>query len=108
MVEQLKGFINTFTFDMLMNWFSNASLGETLLNPFVLGPIVIIIGLMSYSKTAYLGQQLVTYVPATLYLFVTFVILRNDVISNTGPFLMAMGAFFMIIGWFVWTRLLGD
>lgn len=108
MIEQLKVFVNTFNFDMLMNWLNNASVAETLLNPFVLGPIVIIIGLMSYSKTAYLGQQLVVYLPAMIYLFLTFVILRNDVISNTGPFIMAMGAFFLIIGWFVWTRLLGD
>lgn len=108
MIEQVKSFIDTFTFDMLMNWISHASVGETLLNPFVLVPIVVVIGLMSYSKTAYLGQQLLTYVPAILYLCVTFVILRNDSISNTGPFVMAMGAFFLIIGWFVWTRLLQD
>jgi hypothetical protein len=93
---------------MLMNWLSNASIGETLLNPFVLVPLVALIGLMSYSKTAYLGQQLFLYVPAALYLFGTFVILRNDSISNAGPFILAMGAFFLIIGWFVWTRLLQD
>ncbi|MBF0293394.1 MAG: hypothetical protein HQK86_14690 [Nitrospinae bacterium] len=108
MVEQLKGFVNTFNFDMLMNWLNHVSVAELLLNPFVLGPIVVIIGLMSYSKTAYLGQQIVVYLPAILYLSLTMVILRNDVISNTGPFIMAMGAFFLIIGWFVWTRLLGD
>lgn len=108
MVEQIKDFIHTFTFDMLVNWLTHASVGETLLNPFVFGPVVVIIGLMSYSKTAYLGQQLLLYIPGILYLFVTFVILSNDVISNAGPFLMAMGAFFIIVGWFIWTRLLGD
>lgn len=108
MIDQIKSFIDTFTFDMLMNWLTNASVGETLLNPFVLVPLVILIGLMSYSKTAYLGQQLLLYVPAALYLFVTFVILRNDSITNTGPFILSMGAFFLIIGWFIWTRLLGD
>ncbi len=108
MIEQVKSFIDSYNFDMLMNWLNRADIGEVLLNPFVLVPIVLVIGLMSYSKTAYLGQQLLTYVPAILYLFVTFVILRNDSISNTGPFVMAMGAFFLIIGWFVWTRLLGD
>ena len=108
MIEQVKSFINTYNFDMLMNWLTRVDIGELLLNPFVLVPIVIVIGLMSYSKTTYLGQQLLTYVPAILYLFLTFVILRNDSISNTGPFVMAMGAFFLIIGWFVWTRLLQD
>lgn len=108
MVEQLKAFIDTYTFDMLMKWLMTVNIAELLLNPFVLVPIVVLIGMMSYSKTAYMGQQLVVYVPALLYLFVTFVILRNDSISNTGPFVMAMGAFFLIIGWFIWTRLLGD
>ena len=108
MEEQLRDFVETFNFSMLTSWVSHASIGETLLNPFVFVPVVVIIGLISYSKTSYLGQQLLVYVPATLYLAVTFVILRNDSISNVGPFIMAMGAFFLIIGWFVWTRLLQD
>ena len=108
MVEQFKNFINTCNFDTLINWFNRASIADTLLNPFVLAPILLVIGLLSYHKTVYLGQQLLTYVPATLYLFLTFVVLRNDSISNIGPFIMGMGAFFLIIGWFVWTRLLSD
>lgn len=108
MGEQLKTFVETFNFTMLMNWATNVSVGELLLNPFVLVPLVILIGLMNYPKTAYLGQQLLLYVPAAGYLFVTFVILRNDSITNTGPFILAMGAFFLIVGWFIWTRLLGD
>jgi len=108
MGDSFQLFLDTFTFDKLMMFLSNASIGDIALNPFVLIPLLIIIGLISYPKTTYIGQNLLMYIPAIGFLFITGVILKNDSITNTGPFIMAMVSFFMIIGWFIWTKLLGD
>ncbi len=110
MVENIKYFINNYDFDMLMAWISKASedpLG-VMLNPWILIPVVIVVGMMAHPKTTELAQWLVSYVPAVGYLFVTGVVLSNDVISNIGPFVMAMAAFFMIIGWLIYTQLLNN
>jgi len=107
LVENIKQFINTADFDTVFYWISNADL-YTLLNPYILIPIFIIFALIAYPKTSHLGQQLILYVPAGVYLFVTVIVLKNDSISEIGPFIMAMILFFMIIGWLIWTRLLND
>lgn len=108
MVEKIKHFINTYDFDMLFNWLNTLDPITLLFNPYFIVPVVIILALVAYPKTSYLGQQLVLYVPAGLYIFVTVVILRNDSITEIGPFIMAMAAFFMIVGWLIWTKLLKD
>ncbi|MBI5814823.1 MAG: hypothetical protein HZB29_04350 [Nitrospinae bacterium] len=108
MSEDIQYFIDHVTFDRLMTWITTMSIGDLILNPFVLVPVLVIVGLISYPKTTGLGQMLMMYVPAILYLGLTAAVLRNDSITNTGPFIMAILAFFMIVGWFVWTKLLGD
>ena len=108
LAEKFKHFINTYDFDTFFNWLTNVDPVALLMNPYVFVPILIILALIAHPKTSYLGQKLVIYVPVSIYLFVTFVILRNDSISNTGPFIMAMAAFFMIVGWLIWTKLLND
>jgi len=106
MGEDIKYFIDNGDFEMLMNWFNAADPVEVLTNPFVLIPLVAIIGMVIYPTTSAIGQKLLLYVPAAGFLFVTGVVLSNDVISNTGPFLMALVSFFMIVGWLIWTQLL--
>ncbi|MGK7346749.1 MAG: hypothetical protein ACNS63_13165 [Candidatus Nitrospinota bacterium M3_3B_026] len=108
LVAKLKSFINTFTFEDLMYWIENVSPLDLLTSPWVIVPVVLIIGLIAYPHTSYFGQQLVLYLPAAIYLFITFVILKNGSISDLGPFIMAMIAFFIIVGWLIWTRLLKD
>ncbi len=106
LIENIKYFYANCDFDLLMNWLERADPVEVLLNPFVLGPLLIVIGLTAYSRTSELGQKLIIYIPTTGYLFVTFVILKNDNISSPGPFILAITSFFIIFGWLIWTRLL--
>ncbi|MBI4664879.1 MAG: hypothetical protein HY751_00570 [Nitrospinae bacterium] len=108
MYDQLRSFVDSFDFEALMVFFTTITVNDLIVNPYVLVPVIIIIGLISYNKTAYIGQQLLLYVPAVAYLFITVIILKNDNITATGPFLMAMVAFFLVAGWFIWTKLLGD
>ncbi|VAX25977.1 hypothetical protein MNBD_NITROSPINAE02-1646 [hydrothermal vent metagenome] len=106
MIKNIRYFIDNYTFDMLMKWAENADPIAVLLNPAILATIVIVFGLTAYQKTTYLGQQLILYLPAVGYLFVTIVIAKNDNISDAGPFFLAITSFFMVIGWLIWTRLL--
>lgn len=103
---KLRYFVDNLDFDMLMTQITSASWIDILLNPLVLVFLVVTFALMSRNKTVYLGQQVVMYVPSVGFLLVTFVILKNDSITNTGPFIMAMTSFFIIIGWLIWTRLI--
>jgi len=105
-VSNLKYFIDNCDFEMFSTWLANVDPLALLLNPFVLVPLIIIFGLIAYPKTTYIGQKLVLYVPGVTYLFVTGVILKNDAINNTGPFVMAMIAFFGVAGWLIWTQFL--
>ncbi|VAX19678.1 hypothetical protein MNBD_NITROSPINAE01-1588 [hydrothermal vent metagenome] len=104
--ENLKYFYDNYDFDMLEAWFSVADPVAIALNPFVFVPVIIVFAMFYSNKTIDLAQRLIVYVPALGYLFVTFVILKNDIISGTGPFIMSMIAFFMIVGWLLWTKLL--
>ncbi|MBF0169468.1 MAG: hypothetical protein HQK87_00020 [Nitrospinae bacterium] len=107
-MDQLKYFWNTYDFDRVMSWIGTAlrdPLG-TLMNPWILAPIVIIIGLFVNQKTAGLGQKLIIGVPAIGYLFITLTVLHNDSISQPGPFMMGLGAMLIIVGWFIWDRLM--
>ncbi len=107
--ENVEYFIANYDFEMLMNWFTNVDPVAVILNPYVLVPLIIIVGMIMHPKTTTIGQNLVSAIPAIGYLFVTFVILKNDVISSIGPFIMAGVAFFGIIGFLVYTQLLkGD
>ena len=104
--ENFTYFIDNYDFDMLVEWISNADWGVVLMNPYVLVPIVIIVGMMLHPKTTAIGQGALIVIPAIGFLFVTFVILRNDIISNIGPFLMAGVCFFGIVGTLIYTQLL--
>lgn len=107
--ENIEYFIANYDFEMLMDWFSNVDPVSVILNPYVLVPLIIIVGMVLHPKTSAIGQNLVFAIPAIGFLFVTFVILRNDVISSIGPFIMAGISFFGIIGFLVYTQLLkGD
>ncbi len=106
MIENVKYFWNNYDFDMLVHWLTNVDPVALLLNPVVFIPLVIIFGLMANQKTAYIGQMLVTYGPSIGFLFVTATVVRNGAITESGPFAMAMTSFFMVVIWFIWTKLL--
>jgi len=106
--ENFKYFIDNYDFDMLFEWINNADWLVVLMNPYVLVPLVIVIAMMMHPKTTNMGQSALIIIPAIGYLFVTFVILKNDIISNIGPFIMAGVAFFGIVGTLVYTQLLKD
>ncbi|VAX17105.1 hypothetical protein MNBD_NITROSPINAE03-2023 [hydrothermal vent metagenome] len=106
--ENFKYFIDNYDFDMLFEWINNADWLVVLMNPYVLVPIIIVLGLMFYPKTSAFGQNALIIIPAIGYLFVTFVILKNDIISSIGPFIMAGVAFFGIVGTLIYTQLLKD
>ncbi len=108
LIEKLKYFINNYDFEMLMEWLSAANPVDVLMSPYVFIPIIILLALLISPKTTEVGQKLVMYLPAVGYLFVTGVVLKNDVISNTGPFLMGIVAFFIICGWLIYTNFLSS
>ena len=86
MIYNVKYFIENCDFDMLWDWLENADPVTVLLNPYVLVTIIALVGLISYHRTSYLGQQLVLYVPAVGYLFVTVVILRDIIAKRLRSF----------------------
>lgn len=106
--ENLEYFIDNYDFDMLVEWISNADWVVVFTNPYVLAPIIILVALMLHPQTTAFGQSAMIAIPAIGYLFVTFVILKNDIISNIGPFVMAGFAFFGIVGTLLYTQLLKD
>ncbi|HEB71183.1 MAG TPA: hypothetical protein ENI77_01000 [Nitrospirae bacterium] len=106
--ENFKYFIDNYDFDMLFEWVNNADWLVVLMNPYVLAPLVLIIAMMMHPKTTAIGQNALIIIPAVGYLFVTFVILKNDIISSIGPFIMAGIAFFGIVGTLIYTQLLKD
>ena len=108
LIGNLKYFINNCDFEMLSEWLAIAKPAEVLLNPYVLIPIIVVLGLLISPKTTELGQKLIMYIPAVGYLFVTGVVLRNDVVSNTGPFIMGIIAFFIITGWLIYTNFIAS
>lgn len=104
--ENFSYFIDNYDFEMLTEWLSNADWVVVFTNPYVLVPIVIVVGMMMFPKTTAIGQSALIVIPAVGFLFVTFVILSNDEISNIGPFIMAGTSFFMIVGTLIYTQLL--
>lgn len=106
--ENFKYFIDNYDFDMLYEWIANADWVVVFTNPYVLVPLLIVVGMMFYPKTSAFGQTLLIVIPCIGYLFVTFVVLKNDIISNIGPFVMAGFAFFGIVGTLLYTQLLKD
>lgn len=104
--SHIKYFMDNCDFDMLITWLTTVDPVTVILNPYVLIPIIVIVGLTFYPATSEFGQNLVIYSPIGIYLFVTAVILKNDVISSIGPFLMGMTAFFMIAGLIIWHQFL--
>lgn len=107
-MDSLIKFWNYYNFDMVMSWVGGAMRDPvgTLMNPWISGPIIVMLGLLANKRTAGLGQKLVLGVPAMVYLFTTLTVLKNDSISNAGPFMMALGAMFIIVGWLLYSRLL--
>ncbi len=110
LVGNLKYFFNNGDFDMVMRWVNHAVSDpvSAVMNPFILVPLLISVGLMFSPKTTGMAQQMILYIPTLVFLGTTFVVLRNDSISDTGPFSMALVSFFIIIGWLIWTQLLSD
>jgi hypothetical protein len=107
-MDALKSFWNTTDFNAVMKWIGHASRDPagTFMNPLVFGPIVLIFALLAYPKTSGLGQKLVVGVPMVGFIVLTVAVLRNDSISHPGPFMMALLSTFMIVGWYIYTKLL--
>lgn len=108
LVENVKYFMANYDFDMVYEWISNADWMVVLMNPYILVPVIILVGMLMHPKTTGIAQMAVMVIPAVGFLFVTFVILSNDSISNFGPFIMAGISFFGIVGYLIWSQLLNN
>ncbi|MDH5638642.1 MAG: hypothetical protein OEZ04_09130 [Nitrospinota bacterium] len=106
--ENIKQFIETGNFSTVREFLNTADPVEVLMMPPVFLVIVITIGLMFHPKTTHMGQKLLVWIPALLWLGVTGVVLKNDSISNIGPFILGIVSFFIVIGYMVYSQLMAS
>ncbi|MDH5509873.1 MAG: hypothetical protein OEZ32_05895 [Nitrospinota bacterium] len=104
----IKDFIENGDFSTVMDFLKTADPVEVIMMPPVFLAIAITIGLMFHPKTTYLGKQLLVWIPALLWLGVTAVVLKNDSISQIGPFILGIVSFFMIIGYMIYSQLMAS
>jgi hypothetical protein len=107
-IENLKQFIERTDFDVLWAWLQNFNPAEVITMPAVFIPLAILIGILAHPQTSYLGTRVLLWVPPLVWIFVTVVVLKNDLISNVGPFILALVSFFIIIGYIVYSQLLAN
>jgi len=107
-IENIKQFIATGDFDTVMEFLRTADPAEVIMMPPVLIPLVLTIGMMFHPKTVYFGQKIMMWFPALLWLSVSAVVLKNDDISNTGPFLLGLVSFFIVVGYLIYSQLMAS
>lgn len=108
MLEQLQKFWRDGDFATLTEWISKVDPIELITDPVIAGYIVLIIVMNFIDYTKGMSQILAYYTIPVLFIFATVVILKNDQITSAGPFSMAIASLFMVVGWFVWAKMLRD
>jgi len=106
--QNIRNFIETGDFDTIMEFYRSTDISELIAMPAVFVPLILIVGLLAHPKTTYLGQKLMIWIPCLVWVGTTVVILKNDVISNTGPFIMGLVSFFIIIGYLIYSQLMAN
>ena len=108
MIESLKKFWEKGDFDYLMGALGSIDPFVLITNPIVIGIIVILVAMTLVQATSGLAKMIIFYAGPVAYLLATIVVLKNDNISDIGPFIMGLGAVFFSVGWFIWVKMLRD
>lgn len=108
MQEGLKTFWKEGDFDFLLEWLSNVDPVELISTPAIAGIVGIVIAMNFYKPTAGFGLMVATYAAPVLFILASVVVLKNDSITDVGPFIMATASVFMVVGWFIWAKMLRD
>ncbi|MFW2331457.1 MAG: hypothetical protein ACN4E2_04085 [Nitrospinota bacterium] len=90
LISKFSYFWENATFSMIKGWFfeiSNSPL-TLIFHPLFLFLFVLTITLLIFRSTAPLGKNLLIFLPAATYTFITLVVVKNEGIYTTPTFLM--------------------
>ena len=108
MSERLKQFWEKGDFDYLIDVLGSIDPSELITSPIVIGIIVILVAMTLVKATSGLAKMIIFYAGPVAFLLATIVVLKNDNISDIGPFIMGLCAVFFLVGWFIWVKMLRD
>ena len=106
MLEDVMAFYENYDFDMVLDWLMNTDLVPVVSQPVIAGPLVLVVVMLLIPKTSAIAQGIIVYVPVAGFFFVSATVLHNDEITNVGPFILALSCFFIVVGWFIYTKML--
>ncbi len=95
MQQQFLDFVDKFDFKGLVQLLNTGewefiNVGTIVTSYVFIGVVVVIIALTFSKKTKSLGKMLAFWLPVAVFYFAGGVVLKNSVISQVGPFILAM------------------
>jgi len=106
--DNLKDFWEHGDFSYVMAFIQKLDPAELIVQPHIFIPLAILIGLLAHPATSYLGQKMLMWMIPLTWIGVTIVVLRNDIISNIGPFILALVSFFIIVFYIIYSQLMAN
>jgi len=106
--DNLRDFWEHGDFDYVMNVIHKLDPAELIVQPHIFIPLAILIGLLAHPATSYLGQKIIMWALPLSWIGITVVVLRNDIISNIGPFILGLVSFFIIIFYIIYSQLMAN
>ncbi len=101
-----KHFVDTLNFDQLLAYFQSGQYTELLDNKLVWLFAGLFAGLIAYPKTREVGTMALGWTLVGIVYGVGGLALKNSVISQPGPFILALSLAMGAAGYFIWTKLL--
>jgi hypothetical protein len=103
-----KRFIDTFNFEQLMDFFQTGQYHALLNNKLVWGVGAVFLALIAYPKTRELGTVGIFWTLLAIVYGVGGIVLKNSVISQPGPFILALTLALGAVGYVIWTKLINS